>query len=74
MKDLSILIKINRTKIDEKSKKCTFIGYGVNDFGYHLWDYENKKIIMSRDVVGNTKTTERGGESVVCELKQIYTF
>jgi hypothetical protein len=25
-------------------------------------------------VVGNTKTTKRGGESVVYELKQFYTF
>jgi hypothetical protein len=33
----------NRTKLEEKSKKCTFIGYRVNDFGYLLWDYENKK-------------------------------
>jgi hypothetical protein len=24
--------------------------------------------------VGNTKTTERGGESVVYKLKQFYTF
>jgi hypothetical protein len=31
--------KQNRTKLEAKSKKCTFIGYGVNDFGYHLWDY-----------------------------------
>jgi hypothetical protein len=45
--------KENRTKIEEKSKKCTFIGYGVNNFGYHLWDYENHKIIRSRDVVFN---------------------
>jgi hypothetical protein len=28
--------KENRTKIEEKSKKCTFIGYGVNSFGYLL--------------------------------------
>jgi hypothetical protein len=35
--------KENRTKLEEKSKKCTFIGYGVNDFGYLLWDYENNK-------------------------------
>jgi hypothetical protein len=35
--------KENRTKLEAKSKKCTFIGYGVNDFGYRLWDYENKK-------------------------------
>ena len=31
--------KENRTKLEEKSKKCTFIGYGVNDFGYLLYDY-----------------------------------
>jgi hypothetical protein len=28
--------KENRTKLEAKSKKCTFIGYGVKDFGYHL--------------------------------------
>ena len=33
--------KENRTKLEAKSKKCTFIGYGVNDFGYRLYDYKN---------------------------------
>jgi hypothetical protein len=47
--------KENRTNLEAKSKKCTFIGYGVNDFGYRLWDYENKKIIRSRDVIFNEK-------------------
>ena len=47
--------KENRTKLEAKSKKCTFIGYIVNDFGYLLWDYENKKIIRSKDVVFNEK-------------------
>ena len=47
--------KENRTKLEAKSKKCTFIGYGVNNFGYHLWDYENNKIIRSRDVIFNDK-------------------
>jgi hypothetical protein len=47
--------KENRTKIKSKSNKCTFIGYDVNDFGYRLWDYENKKIIRSRDVIFNEK-------------------
>jgi len=35
--------KENRTKLEAKSKKCTFIGYGVNDFGYRLYDYEITK-------------------------------
>ena len=47
--------KENRTKLKAKSKKCTFIGYNVNDFGYHLWDYENHKIIRSRDAIFNEK-------------------
>ena len=47
--------KENITKHEAKSKKCTFIGYGINDFGYRLYDYENHKIIRSRDVVFNEK-------------------
>jgi hypothetical protein len=47
--------KENRTKLEAKSKKCNFIGYGVNDFVYRLWDYENNKIIRSRDVIFNEK-------------------
>ena len=47
--------KDDRTKLEAKSKKCTFIGYMVDDFGYILWDYENHKIIRSRDVVFNEK-------------------
>jgi hypothetical protein len=35
-----------------------------------------QKIIMynNRISVGNTRTTERGGESVVYKLKQFYAF
>jgi hypothetical protein len=40
---------------EAKSKKCTFIGYGINYFGYRLYDYKNHKIIRSRDVVFNEK-------------------
>jgi hypothetical protein len=42
-------------KLEARSKKCTFIGYGVNDFVYHLWDYENPKIIRSRYFIFNEK-------------------
>jgi hypothetical protein len=47
--------KENRIKLEAKSKKCTFIGYSVNDFGYLLWDYENHKNIRSIDVIFNDK-------------------
>ena len=38
-----------RDKLDAKSQKCTFIGYGIDEFGYRLWDELNRKIIRSRD-------------------------
>ncbi|XP_068658201.1 aluminum-activated malate transporter 8-like [Aristolochia californica] len=45
------LINRGRNKLDPKSKKCTFLGYGEDDFGYRIWDDENKKVIRSRDVI-----------------------
>jgi hypothetical protein len=56
---LSILIKKNRTKLEEKSKNCNFIGYSVNDFGYLLWDYENNKIIRSIYFIFNEKVMHK---------------
>jgi hypothetical protein len=47
--------KENITKLEERSKKCTFIGYNVNGFGYYLWDYENNKLIRSRYGIFNEK-------------------
>ena len=45
--------KVDRTKLEANYKKCTFIGYGVDDFGYRLWDLKNRN--RSRDVVFNEK-------------------
>ena len=33
----------NRTKLEAKSRKCIFVGYGIDEFGYRLWDFENLK-------------------------------
>ena len=45
----------DRDKLDPKSRKCFFIGYGYDDFGYHFWDEENRKIIRQRNVIFNEK-------------------
>ncbi|KAI3767934.1 hypothetical protein L2E82_18363 [Cichorium intybus] len=42
-----------RDKLEAKARKCTFIGYGLDDMGYRFWDNQNKKVIRSRDVVFN---------------------
>lgn len=34
----------NRTKLEVMSKKCVFIGYDIDEFGYRLWDFGNHKI------------------------------
>ena len=44
------------SKLEPKSKKCIFMGYGENgEMGYRLWDLEAKKIVRSSDVTFNEK-------------------
>jgi hypothetical protein len=43
--------KENRTKIDDKSMKCIFLGYVDGGFGYRLWDQDKNKVIRRRDVI-----------------------
>ena len=45
----------NRTKLEAKSKKCVFFWYGINEFGYRHLDFENHKIVRSKDVIFNEK-------------------
>ena len=41
--------------MEAKSKKCIFLGYGIDEFGYKFWDFENHKIVRSMDVIFNEK-------------------
>lgn len=45
--------KENRTKLNDKSMRCIFLGYADEDFGYHLWDPVKHKITRGRDVIFN---------------------
>ena len=45
--------KDDRRKLDSKSKKCVFLGYGANTKGYRLYDSQTKKVVYSRDVIFN---------------------
>ncbi|KAE8728448.1 hypothetical protein F3Y22_tig00004355pilonHSYRG00008 [Hibiscus syriacus] len=42
-----------RTKLDDKSESFIFIGYDANSKGYKLYNPNNKKFVISRDVVFN---------------------
>ena len=41
--------------MEAKSKKCVFVGYGIDEFGYRIWDFENHKIVRSKDLIFNDK-------------------
>ena len=70
-----------RSKLDAKSNKCVFVGYGGDDFGYRFWDYENRKIIRSRDVIFNENVmykdrsiAESSSSSTEAETKEFVEF
>lgn len=44
-----------RDKLDIKLKKCFFIGYDTDEFGYKFWSKKDRKIIKTKDVVFNEK-------------------
>ncbi|GFS33196.1 hypothetical protein Acr_00g0026970 [Actinidia rufa] len=43
--------KDERSKLDNKTMKCVFVGYGLDEFGYRFFDPINRKLIRSRDVI-----------------------
>jgi hypothetical protein len=43
--------KDERPKLDVKTRQCIFLGYGLDEFGYRLYDPVEKKLVRSRDVV-----------------------
>ncbi|KAE8724080.1 cytochrome P450 71A9-like [Hibiscus syriacus] len=70
-----------RSKLDAKSNKCAFVGYGGDEFGYRFWDYENRKIIKSRDFIFNENvmykdrsTVESSSSNTKAETKEFTEF
>jgi hypothetical protein len=45
------ILDTRRTKLNDKSEKCIFIGYGDRRMRYKLYNPIIKKVIMSRDVI-----------------------
>ncbi|KAG8492061.1 hypothetical protein CXB51_015688 [Gossypium anomalum] len=42
---------VNNGKLEPRSIKCVFLGYKAGVKGYKLWYPENRKVVISRDVV-----------------------
>ncbi|KAF2345651.1 Integrase catalytic core [Trinorchestia longiramus] len=45
--------KDEREKLDSKSRTCVLLGYGSGTKGYRLYDFNAKRVLLSRDVVFN---------------------
>ena len=45
--------KDERQKLDPKTRKCIFLGYGCETKGYRLYDPRRERILFSRDVLFN---------------------
>ena len=43
--------KDERSKLDGKTRQCIFIGYGLDEFCYRLYDPIGKKLVRSRDII-----------------------
>ena len=60
----ALIPKNDRRKLEPRSRKFVFLGYGPDDeIRYQLWDLEHRQIVRSSDVVFNEsamhKTAER---------------
>ena len=51
MFSIHALARYQRSKLDNKSKPCIFFEYSEDEFGYRFWDFVNKKVVRSWDVV-----------------------
>ena len=45
--------KDERQKLDSKTRKCIFLGYGTETKGYQLYDPKRARVFYSRDVLFN---------------------
>ena len=59
------------SKLDAKSKICFFIGYGDEKFGYRFSNEQNRKIIISRNVIFNEHVMYKDRSTVVLDVTKI---
>ena len=60
-------LKWSEKKLDKKTIKLRFLGYSDNQKGYRLFDIENRKVIVRRDVIFNE--SDFGSQKQKVDLK-----
>ncbi|GKV36358.1 hypothetical protein SLEP1_g44499 [Rubroshorea leprosula] len=58
----------DRTKMDQKSEKCIFVGYSCESKGYRLYNPITKKLIIRRDVVFDENSAWEWNEGKIQHL------
>jgi hypothetical protein len=67
----ALVPKDERRKLESRSRKCVFLGYGPDgSFGYRLWDSETFQIVRSSDVVLNESAMHKSAERPI-ELRRV---
>lgn len=51
---------VSEGKLEPRSKKGLFMGYGAGVKGYRIWSLDKKKVILSRDVLFDEESMLRG--------------
>ena len=64
----AIIYKDQHSKLNPRSKKYVFVGYGDGFKGYRLWDPTAHKLIISRDVFDESSLLK--SELVDVEVRQ----
>ena len=61
-----------RDKLDAKTVKCCFIGYGSDLFGCRFWDDKNRNILRHCDVTFDESVLYKDREQKILEItKQV---
>jgi hypothetical protein len=58
--------KDERCKLESRSRKCVFLGYGPDgSFGYRLWDPETHQVVQSSDLFFNESAMHKSTERLI---------
>ncbi|GMI78435.1 hypothetical protein HRI_001512800 [Hibiscus trionum] len=68
------ILELERTKLDDRSRRYVFIGYGSNSKGYKLFQLDTRNVVINRDVEFDEQNTWDGNTSKKTCITSFYTL